>query len=376
MDEFIPVNTPLITDADTKAVSKCLSDNWISSDGPVVIEFEEHFSEIVQRRFGIAVTNGTTALEIALRALGLTKDDEVIVPDFMIISCALAVINAGARPVFADVDKVTWNICPKKVRELVTPKTRAILVAHVYHFPAEMDELQQIADEFGLTIIEDAAEMHGQNYKGRPCGSFGRISTFSFYANKNITTGEGGMIVTDDEFLAERCKFLRNLAFDNSRRFEHAELSSNYRMTSMQAALGLSQLSRLDEIIKKKRHIGMHYTDLLEGIPGLLLPRHRLDDLENIYWVYGILLDDDINLVAEDVMRAMNNEKIGTRPFFFPLHLQPAIRNPGAQEGNTIKVSKMLRRRGFYIPSGLGITELQQVTVAKKLKRVMSSLLK
>lgn len=369
---FIPVNVPDITREDREAVAACLVDNWVSSDGPVVKEFEEAFSQTVHRKHAIAVTNGTTALELAVKAIGLKAGDEVIVPNFIIISCALAVVQAGATPVFVDSETMTWNIDPEKIEQAITRKTKAIMVAHVYHFPADMRRIEEIAKKNSLIIIEDSAEMHGQTYFDAPCGSFGLVSTFSFYANKTITTGEGGMITTNDDALAERCRYLRNLCFNNKQRFRHNELSSNYRMTSMQAALGKSQLKRLDHLVWRRRYIGELYNSLLAGIEGITLPLKSTTSSTNIYWIYGILIDETLDVDAATIMKALAAEGIGCRPFFYPLHMQPALSPFIAPEKNDFPVSQMLYKKGFYIPSGLGITDNQQERVAEKLSQVLA----
>jgi perosamine synthetase len=367
----VPVNTPLITSDDQKAVAQCMQDGWVSSEGPVVHEFENTFSDLVGRKYGVAVANGTAALEITLRAVGLEQGDEVILPTFMIISCALAVINAGCKPVFVDADRLTWNIDPFELKKSITNRTKAILVAHVYHFPADMDAIIALAHKHDLMIIEDAAEMHGQTYRSKMCGSFGVASTFSFYANKTITTGEGGMIVTDNLAIAERCSYLRNLCFNNKVRFKHTELSGNYRLTSLQAALGLSQSKRLSELVEQKRKIGRKYDILLSGIQGLELPEPSMDFAENIYWVYGILLKKNDVYDAKALRQKLQSRGVSTRPFFFPLHRQPALKNVGVDKSDGFPIANDLYERGFYIPSGLGITDVQQNFVCDVLHGLM-----
>jgi perosamine synthetase len=235
-----------------------------------------------------------------------------------------------------------------------------------------MDPLLAIAEKHGLKVIEDAAEMHGQTYKGRPCGSFGDVSTFSFYPNKHITTGEGGMIVTNDPDVAARCSSLRNLCFQPQRRFVHEELGWNLRMSNLQAALGVAQLERLDEFVQRKRHMGQRYTELLAGIPGLQLPLAKTDYAENIYWVYGIVLDDEVPFDAEEAMRRLAQHKIGTRPFFWPMHEQPVLHRMGLLTQESCPVAERMARRGFYIPSGMALTDDQIQHVADCLKSVMA----
>ncbi len=268
---FIPVNEPLLDGNEEKYLVECIRSGWISSEGPFIKQFEERFAARMGRRHGVAVANGSVALDAAVVALGLGPGDEVILPTFTIISCAAAIVRAGAVPVVVDCDPLTWNIDVALVEARITARTRAIMVVHIYGLPVDMDPLLALARKHGLKVIEDAAEMHGQTYKKRPCGSFGEISTFSFYPNKHITTGEGGMIVTDDQALAEQCRSLRNLCFKPEQRFVHDELGWNFRMSNLQAALGLAQLERLDEFVERKRRMGRRYTELLTGTPGVQL---------------------------------------------------------------------------------------------------------
>lgn len=370
--EFIPVNEPLLDGNEKKYLIDCIDSGWISSEGPYVKEFEEKFSHKTGRKFGIAVCNGTAALEAAVHALGLEKDDEVILPAFTIISCASAVIRAGLKPVLADCDEKTWNIDIKKIREKITKKTKAIMPVHIYGLPVDMDPLMEIAEEFKLKIIEDSAEQIGQTYKGKPCGSFGEISTFSFYPNKHITTGEGGMIVTDDEGLAKKCRALRNLCFKEGKRFVHDELGFNFRMTNLQAAVGVAQLERLNSSIEKKRKIGKMYTELLKNVNHLQLPEYETGYAKNIYWVYGLVIKDTSKLTAEEAMRKLAEEKIGARPFFYPMHLQPVLKKLGLFENERYPVSEKISERGFYIPSGLALTTDQIERTASALKKIFN----
>ena len=260
---MIPVNEPLLDGNEKKYLVECIDTGWISSEGPFVERFEEQFAARVKRRYGIAVCNGSAALDVAISALGIGSGDEIILPTFTIISCAAAIVRAGAVPVVVDCDPLSWNMDVNLIEANITARTRAIMVVHIYGFPVDMDPVLALAQKHGLKIIEDAAQMHGQTYKGKPCGSFGDISTFSFYPNKHITTGEGGMVVVDEPELAERCRSLRNLCFKTGKRFEHDELGWNFRMSNLQAAVGLAQLERLDEFVERKRQMGQRYTQLL-----------------------------------------------------------------------------------------------------------------
>jgi perosamine synthetase len=358
-DAFIPVNEPLLNGNEKNYLQQCIDTGWISSEGPFVREFEEKFAARVGRRHGIAVANGTAALDAAVEALGIGPGDEVILPTFTIISCISQIVRAGARPVVVDSDPVTWNLDVRQIESRITPRTEAIMVVHTYGLPVDMDPVLDIARRHKLKIIEDAAEAHGQTYRGKPCGSFGDISTFSFYPNKHVTTGEGGMIVTDDHDLAETCRSLRNLCFQSHQRFVHERLGWNLRITNLQAALGLAQLERLDEFVARKRRMGRLYTELLARIPGVQLPLAATDYAENVYWVYGLVLDEKRGMVARAAMQALAQQGIGTRPFFWPMHEQPLLKRMGLFEGDEHPIASRIARQGFYLPSGLALTEGQ-----------------
>ena len=368
---MIPVNQPLLDGNEKRYLLECIETGWISSEGPFVTQFEKLFSRRVDRRYGIAVCNGSAALDAAVAALGLGRGDEVILPAFTIISCAAAIIRAGARPVLTDVDPDSWNMDVRQVERRITANTKAIMVVHIYGLPVDMEPVLDIARLYGLAVIEDAAEMHGQTYKGQPCGSFGDISTFSFYPNKHITTGEGGMILTNDDRLAEECRGLRNLCFQPQKRFVHKRLGWNLRMTNLQAALGLAQLERLDKFVARKRHMGRKYTELFSGVPGIQLPLAQTEYAKNIYWVYGLVLKDEVSFDADEAMRRLQAEGVGTRPFFWPMHEQPILREMGFFTDESYPVSERLARRGFYIPSGLALTDSQMERVAEALYKVM-----
>lgn len=362
----IPVNEPLLNGNEKKYLNECIDTGWISSEGPFVKQFEEQMAARVGRKYGIAVCNGSVALDVAVVALDIGKGDEVIMPTFTIISCAAAVVRAGATPVLVDCDRDTWNMDVNQIEDKITPRTKAIMVVHIYGLPVDMNPILALAEKYGLQIIEDAAEMHGQTYYGRPCGSFGAISTFSFYPNKHITTGEGGMIVTDNKLLAERCSFLRNLCFQAQQRFVHYELGWNFRMTNLQAALGIAQLERLDEFVIRKRNIGQQYTELLSDLSCLQLPLSKMDYANNIYWVYGIVLKDEVDFDAKEAMRRLGELKIGTRPFFWGMHEQPVFQKMKLFLGESYPIAEKIARRGFYIPSGMALDneQIKQVSLA------------
>lgn len=368
---LIPVNEPLLDGNEQKYLAECITTGWISSEGPFVKRFEAQFAARVDRKYGIAVSNGSGALDIAIAALGIGRGDEVILPTFTIISCAAAIVRAGATPVVVDADPVTWNMDISQIETKITPRTKAIMVVHIYGLPVDMDEISRLAAKYGLLVIEDAAEMHGQTYRDRPCGSFGDLSTFSFYANKHITTGEGGMLVTDDPEIAERCRSLRNLCFEPQQRFVHQELGWNLRMSNLHAAVGVAQLERLDEFVARKRAMGRRYTELLADIPGIELPLAQTDYAENIYWVYGIVLKAEVPFDAKVVMQKLAAAQIGTRPFFWSMHEQPIFAKMGLFAGVSCPVAERLARRGFYLPSGIALTESQIDRVSSSLREIL-----
>ena len=371
MPKPIPVNTPHFSDREKDLLLECIESGWISSEGPFVAEFEDRFSNRVDREHGIAVSSGSAALDIAVAALELGPGDEVILPTFTIISCASAILRAGARPLLVDADPETWNMRTDQVASAITDKTRAIMVVHIYGLPVDLDSILDVARDHDIYVIEDAAEAIGLAYKDKPCGSFGDISTFSFYPNKLVTTGEGGMVVTDNPEIAERCRSLRNLCFQPERRFVHEELGWNYRLTNLQAAVGLAQLDSLDASVTRKRGIGNAYNGFLGDIECIELPAKSSYGSENIYWVYGIVLKDDSCHKRETVTEKLAAEKIGTRPFFWPMHEQPVFKNRGLFESNSFPVAERLARNGFYLPSGLGLTDEEIVRVSKTLHEIL-----
>jgi perosamine synthetase len=368
----VPVNEPLLNGNEKKYLNECIDSGWISSEGPFVKQFEEQFAARVGRSFGIAVCNGSVALDLAVLALDITTGDEVIMPTFTIISCAAAVIRAGAKPVLVDCDPVTWNMDIQQIESKITPQTKAIMVVHIYGLPVDMDPVLALAEKYNLKIIEDAAEMHGQTYKNRPCGSFGDISTFSFYPNKHITTGEGGMVVTDNPEIAARCRSLRNLCFKPERRYVHDELGFNFRMSNLQAALGVAQLERLDMFVTKKRLMGALYTELLKDLKLVQLPQAKTIFAENIYWVFGIVLHEAVPFDAQEALARLAQQGIGSRSFFWCMHEQPVFKKMGLFLGESYPVAEKLARRGLYIPSGLALTEQQITTVAQAVRNLVS----
>jgi perosamine synthetase len=338
-------------------VDEALRSGWISQ-GRFVSEFERRWAEYCGASHGVAVANGTAALELAIEALSLPEGSEVILPSFTIISCAIAVVRAGCRPVLVDCEPDTWCMSVAEAASKVTAKTRAIMPVHMYGHMADMGPLLELARRKGLAVIEDAAEAHGAEQNGRRAGGIGTVGCFSFYSNKIVTTGEGGMIVTSDAALAARARSLRNLCFEESRRFLHEELGHNFRLTNMQAAIGLAQIERIEESVARKRRIAALYIERLKDVPGLELPAERVGT-KNVYWMFGIVLGDSLPLDAAALAERLHDAGIETRPFFTGMHQQPALRARGLFEGEHYPVTERISRRGLYLPSGLGLSDEQ-----------------
>jgi perosamine synthetase len=369
---MIPVNTPVFEGNEKKYLLECIETGWISSEGPFVEKFETEFAKFVERKYAVSVSNGSDALDLAIYVLDLKAGDEVILPSFTIISCMSQILRQGLVPVFVDCDPYTFNMDVNSIEQLITKKTKAIIAVHIYGLPVEMRKLEELCDKYDLFLIEDAAEMHGQTYENKKCGSFGDLSTFSFYPNKHITTGEGGMIVTDCEQLYEKIKSLKNLGFQSERRFVHSELGWNMRLTNLQAAIGLAQLERIDEIVITKRKIGKQYNEKLNLLKFVQLPIDSSYYASNIYWVYPIVIAKECDLTALDVMNELAKRGVGTRPFFYPLHKQPVLSKFGYSTEKKLVNSEYIAEKGFYIPSGLGVTSEQIEYVSRQLLEIFN----
>jgi len=350
--QIIPVCEPVLDGNELKYVTQCIETNWISSAGRFVQEFEEAFAQACGVRYGAACCNGTVALHLALAALGLGPGDEVILPTFTMIATINAVTYTGATPVLVDSEPHTWNMDVNQVADKITPRTKAIIVMHTYGHPVDMEPIWELAEKHGLYVVEDAAEAHGARYKGRRVGSLGDCAAFSFYGNKIITTGEGGMVTTDNEKLAHLLWNLRDHAFSEERHFWHKYLGFNYRMTNLQAAVGLAQTERLDEFVARRRANAAHYTELLSKIPGLTTPPEA-PWATNVYWMYGILVEDDFGLTRDELRRALAKQGIETRTFFIPMHIQPIYWQQF--KGQRYPVAEELCRKGMYLPSSSGL---------------------
>ena len=373
--KFIPVNVPKLSNQEKINVKKCLTSGWISSEGEYVKKFEEDFSKYNNRIYGVAVSSGTGALEIALKSLDLKRGDEIIIPTFSIISTALCVIKLGLKPILVDSDLATWNMDSEQVIKKISRNTKAIIITHIYGFPVDLQNVLRLAKKKNIKIIEDAAEMIGQTYFKKKCGSFGDISTFSFYANKHITTGEGGMILTNDKRLYEKCKSLRNLCFgkDNNR-FNHDDIGWNYRMTNLQAAIGCGQLKNISKIIRRKREIGRRYISILNKSKIIFIQPYKLNYAKNIFWVFGVLLKKNANISRDRIIKKLLKKNIQTRTFFFPMHKQKIFKKMKVFPKNQKFVNaEYLSKNGFYLPSGLGISNSQIDFVAKTLINILEN---
>jgi perosamine synthetase len=368
--EFIPVSEPLIGDNVMPLVEECVSTGWVSSEGRFIQEFEEKWAAYCGVKFGIAVSNGTTALQVAVSALRLPPGSEILLPSYTIISCAIAIIEAGCVPVLVDCDPETWCMDLDQVEAKITANTRAVMPVHMFGHPVDMRRLVEIARKHDLRIIEDAAESHGAEVEGRRVGGIGDMGCFSFYANKIITTGEGGMVVTDDAELAERLRSLRNMCFRRERRFLHTELGHNYRLTNLQAAVGVAQIERISQHIEKKRWIATEYQRRLQDIAGLSLPVEK-SWAKNVYWMYGLVLADSIPFEAVEFAQRLRALGVDTRPLFLGMHEQPVLRDKGLFQNEHYPVTERLARRGLYLPSGLKLTEVQIDRVSEAVHKVL-----
>tara|TARA_Y100000590_G_scaffold213551_1_gene242049 strand:- start:1709 stop:2857 length:1149 start_codon:yes stop_codon:yes gene_type:complete len=374
-NKFIPVNVPKIFLHEKKYVKECLDSGWISSEGKFVKRFEKSFSKYNKRTYGIAVSSGTAALDIAIKSLNLKKGAEVIIPAFSIISTALCVVKLGLKPILVDTNLKTWNMDVEQVLKKINSKTKAIIITHIYGFPVDMKKILKIAKRRKIKIIEDAAEMIGQTYLGGKCGSFGDISTFSFYANKHITTGEGGMILTNNIKLYNKCKSLRNLCFGTGKnRFNHDDIGWNYRMTNLQAAVGCGQLKNINWIIKRKREIGKRYISILKKTNKIYIQVQKLKYAQNIFWVFGVLLKKNTKISRDKMVDMLLKYNIQTRNFFLPMHKQNIFKKINLFSKNKkLRNSEYLSAKGFYLPSGLGISNKQINFVGKTLLKILET---
>ena len=371
----IPVNEPAISKNALKYVTDCIKTGWISSSGKYLKDFEQKFSKFLGVKHAITTTNGTTALHLAVLALGIKEGDEVILPSHTMMASVAAIVYTGATPVLVDVERDSWNMDVSQIEKKINKRTKAIMPVHIYGHPVDMDPVIALAKKYRLYIIEDAAESTGAEYKGKQTGTIGDIGCFSFYANKIITTGEGGMMVTDNDKVADHARLLKDMAHSPQKRFLHKEIGFNFRMTNLQAALGVAQLEEVKKYIQKKRWMAALYNKRLSKIEGLTLPIEH-DWAKNVYWMYGILVEKDFGISRDEFMQKLFRKGIDTRTFFIPMHRQPALRRLGLFKGEKYPVSDEIGRLGLYLPSGLAITKEQIEIVCRAIKDIRNDVQK
>lgn len=370
MTDFIPVCEPTLSGNEEKYVTDCIKTGWISSSGKYVGEFEQQFAKYCDCSYGVAVCNGTVALHLAITALGIGNSDEVIIPTFTMAASAYAVCYTGAKPVFVDADKDTWNIDVEKIEEKITSKTKAIIPVHIFGNPCNMDKITEIASKYNLYIIEDAAEAHGAEYKSKKVGSFSDIAAFSFFANKNLTTGEGGMVVTNDKKLYDNARYFKNMCFplDASRVYEHANIGYNYRMSNIHAAIGLAQVEKAD--IYRDMRIKNHniYKKYLSDIEGVIFQKDEENGL-NVCWMNTILLEPEkYGHTKEELIAHLKENEIDTRLLFTGMHRQKFLKDYGCDMKGNYPVSDNLTENGFYLPSASSLTEEQIKYICETIK--------
>lgn len=402
---MIPVNEPLLAKNTLKYVSECIKTGWISSAGTYISEFEEKFAEYLGVKHAITTTSGTTALHLAVASLDIGHEDEVIIPALTMIAVPYAVLYTGALPALVDVNPEIFNINPEKIVEFINRKCRydphtkrlidkttsrvvkAIIPVHLYGHSCQMNEIMEIAKNYNLYVVEDAAEAHGALYfsnrlktednktskenseAAQKVGSIGDIGCFSFYANKIITTGEGGMVVTNDPTIAERARRLKDLAHSPKKRFLHTELAFNYRMTNMQAAVGVAQMEEIERFIEIKRKMADKYRELLGNVEGLTLPVEK-EWARSVYWMYSVLIERTFGISRDEFMQKLREENIDTRTFFIPVNQQPLFKNNKSYQSLSFPVAQDLSEKGLYLPSGLALTEEQITKVCKAIKKI------
>ena len=361
---YIPISRPSITQKEIDYVTDAVTSGWVSSLGTYVDKFEKMFSEYCETKYALTTANGTVALHLVLAALGINQEDEVIVPNFTFVATANAVKYLGAKVITVDIDEETYCISPKAIAEAITPKTKAIVPVHLYGHPANMDEINTIAKDNDVFVIEDAAEAHGAEINGKKVGGLGEAGIFSFYGNKIITCGEGGMITTNNHILYEKMKYLRDHAMSSKKRYWHTEIGFNYRMTNLQAALGLAQLERIENILEKKIEIFSWYRNNLNNIKGIKL-NSKLANYKNVYWVICIELLDFSETQRDILMAKLKEYNIDSRPYFYPISEMPmysSVETP---------VAKLISQRGINLPSYYDITQDEVLYICDVLKKLL-----
>ena len=365
---MIPVYEPSLGEEEVENVLCAVKSGWVSSKGKYIPEFEDAFSQYCNVAQGVACSNGTTALHLALTALGIHKGDEVLVPTLTFVSTANVVLFTGATPVFVDADPTYWCIDPQKIEDAISKRTKAIIPVHLYGNPCDMRAIMKIAHDHGLYVVEDAAESHGALCHDKMTGSFGDISCFSFYGNKIITTGEGGMCLTNNEQLADAMRRLRDHGMDPNKKYWHDRLGFNYRMTNLQAAIGVAQVKKLKGLIEKKRQIATWYRTELEDLARKnLITRHpETCWAKNVYWMYSLLLKERFPLPRDEIITKLKIEGIETRPFFYPIHTFPWY-----NKGETFPIAESLSRAGINLPSSANLRKKDVQTIADKLRSLV-----
>lgn len=355
---FLPVCEPLLAGNELRYIQDAVSSGWISSSGSYVEKFERAFAAWSGVKHGIAVCNGTVALHLALVALGVGPGDEVIVPDFTMASSAFAVCYTGATPVFAEADAVTWNMSPRWVETLITPRTKVIMAMHVFGNPCDMATLSTLAERHRIVLMEDAAEAHGAIFQGRPAGSLSCIAAFSFFANKNLTTGEGGMVITNDDALANACRYYKNVCFplNAPREYLHSHIGFNYRMSNLHAALGLAQVEKAQEYLALRQEHGRMYRERLSSIPGIILQGIQPNGV-SAYWMNGLVLTSEYGKTRQELVSYLKENGVDTRLFFNGMHRQKALADFGCDCSGAFPVSDFLADNGLYLPSSSSLTE-------------------
>jgi len=353
---LIPVCEPFLNGNELEYVKQAVISNWISSGGGYVSEFEQKFPEYIGVKYATLTTSGTTALHLALKAVGIGPGDEVIIPAFTMIACAFSVCYCGAKPVFVDCDRETWNINPDLIEDKITAKTKAIMAVHIYGHPCDMDSILAIAKKHNLVVLEDAAEAIGSKYKGKNCGSLSDIACFSFFANKMITCGEGGAVLTNNQAFFDKCRYFKNLCFaiDKPREYMHNNIGFNYRLTNVHAAILLAQLEKADTYINLRRKHAHHYNERLKEVKGITLPCEK-DWAYNSYWMYAILIEEDFRLNRDSLAQKLKEQGIDTRPFFISMHRQKSLADFGCDCSGQYPVTDDIAQRGLYLPSGSGL---------------------
>jgi len=375
-EKNIPVCEPFLNGKEKKYINEAIDTNWISSRGKFVDQFEKLFADFCNVEHAVSVSNGTNAIHLALKAIGVEDGDEVIVPDFTMICSILPVIYLNAIPIYVDAEANTWNIDPSKIEEKITKKTKAIMVVHIYGHPCDMNPIWEIATKYDLKIIEDAAEAHGAEYFGKKCGNLGDIAAFSFFSNKVVTTGEGGMVTTNNVEYFNRSKYYKDLCFPltGERTYRHEDIGYQYRLSNTQAAIGVAQVEKIDDYIDMRRHNNLLYKTFLKDVKGINFQPEN-EGCKNIYWMNAAMIDPKEFGVSRDVLLdKLEDYGVQTRKFFIPMHKQPCLENYKAQNGENFPVSDYLSENGFYLPSSTNISKNDIEYICESIKNIKTSI--